>query len=255
MDLGLKDRIAIVNGASQGIGYGIARTLAQEGARVVATARREPRLLAAAKRIEEETGAKVLPVVADVRESEDCDRIVAQAMKHFGGIDLLVNNDGAPPLGTFMSFDDRAWLNAVEQNLLSVVRMIRGSVPHMRRRGGGAIVNITALSALEPLPEFGLSVASWGGVIGLAKTLSLELGADRITINTLCPGLIETPRLHKVTEQSGKAMRDLAQEIPLGRVGTPDDIASLVALLVSPRGSYITGTTIQVDGGLLRGVR
>ena len=131
------------------------------------------------------------------------------------GIDL-VNNDGAPPLGASLDFDDAAWLRAVEQNLLSVVRMSRAAVPHMRRAGGGSILNIAALSMLQPIRGFGLSVASWAGVMGLAKTLSLELAADRITVNTLCPGLIDTPRLQLVTRQSGQAMEDLAAEIPLG---------------------------------------
>jgi 3-oxoacyl-[acyl-carrier protein] reductase len=125
----------------------------------------------------------------------------------------------------------------------------------MQQRGGGSIVNIAALSMLQPQEGFGLSVATWAAVMGLAKTLSLELARDNITINTICPGLIETPRLHKVTEQSGQAMRDMAAQIPVGRVGKPEDIAALTALLVSPRGSYITGTTTQVDGGLLRGIR
>ncbi|MBM3572530.1 MAG: glucose 1-dehydrogenase [Alphaproteobacteria bacterium] len=254
MDLGLKGRVAIVNGASQGIGYAIARLLAAEGAKVVAAARRAPKLDEAVKRIAAETGAAVHSIAADIRKAEDCAAIVAGAVAHFGGVDILVNNDGAPPLGDFTGFDDAAWAKAVDQNLMSVVRMVRAVVPHMRRRGAGTIVNITALSAIQPIPQFGLSVATWAGVIGLAKTLSLELGRDRITINTLAPGLIETPRLHKVTEQSGETMRDLAAEIPVGRVGTPDDIAALVALLVSPRGSYITGTTIPVDGGLFKGV-
>jgi 3-oxoacyl-[acyl-carrier protein] reductase len=255
MDLGLKGKIAIVNGASQGIGLGIARLLAEEGAKVVATARRGPKLHEAVERAARETGGDIHPVEADIRKAEDCARIVAEAVARFGAVDILVNNDGAPPLGDFMSFDDAAWAKAVDQNLMSVVRMIRGCVPHMRKRGAGAIVNITALSAIQPQPAFGLSVATWAGVIGLAKTLSLELGRDRITINTLAPGLIETPRLHKVTSQSTKTMTDLLAGIPLGRVGTPDDIAAVVAFLVSPRGAYVTGVTLPVDGGLYKGQR
>ncbi len=254
MDLKLKGKIAIVNGASQGIGYGIARLLAEEGAKVVATARRAARLHDAVTRLAAETGAEIHPVEADIRKAEDCARIVDAAAQRFGGVDILVNNDGAPPLGNFMDFDDAAWAKAVDQNLMSVARMIRGCVPYMRKRGAGAIVNITALSAIQPQPAFGLSVATWAGVIGLAKTLSLELGRDRITINTLCPGLVETPRLHKVTEQSSETMNALLDSIPLGRVGQPEDIASVVAFLVSARGSYVTGATIQVDGGLFKGL-
>jgi 3-oxoacyl-[acyl-carrier protein] reductase len=174
-------------------------------------------------------------------------------------VDVLVNNDGAPPLGELASFDDAAWAKAVEQNLMYVVRMTRAAVPHMKARGGGGILNITAISAIQPIPGFGLSVATWGGVIGFAKTLSLEVARDNINVNTICPGYIETQRLEKVFAAGGEdhhvVRRKLEAEVPMGRIGTVEDIAGIVALLVSPRGRYITGTAIQVDGGLLRGVR
>jgi 3-oxoacyl-[acyl-carrier protein] reductase len=259
MDLFLKDRAAIVGGASQGIGYGIARMLAAEGTRVAITARREPELSRAAQRIGEETGTAVLAIPADCRRAEDCERVIERATRGFGGLDILVNNDGAPPLGEIASFDDAAWQRAVEQNLMYVVRMARGALPHLKARGGGAIVNITAISAIQPVAKFALSVATWGGVIGFAKTLSIEAAPFGIRVNTICPGYIETSRLEKVFAVGGQeanAVRaKLASEVPLGRIGTTDDIASLVALLASPRGSYITGATIQVDGGLLRAVR
>ncbi len=254
MDLGLNGKIAIVNGASQGIGYAIARILAEEGARVSVSARRQPALDEAAARLVSETKGEIRAVQGDIRRAEDCLRIVDETVRHFGGVDILVNNDGAPPLGDFTGFDDEAWARAVDQNLMSVVRCIRAVVPEMRARGSGSIVNIAALSAIQPIPGFGLSVATWGGVIGLAKTLSLEL-APEISINTVCPGLVDTPRLRTVTEQSGAAMEDLTRDIPLGRFGAPEDIASVVALLVSPRGRYVTGVTLPVDGGLYKGTR
>ena len=254
MDLGLKGKIAIVNGASQGIGYAIAKILAEEGARVSVSARRQPALDEAAARLVSETKGEIRAVQGDIRRAEDCLRIVDETVRHFGGVDILVNNDGAPPLGDFTGFDDEAWARAVDQNLMSVVRCIRAVVPEMRARGSGSIVNIAALSAIQPIPGFGLSVATWGGVIGLAKTLSLEL-APEISINTVCPGLVDTPRLRTVTEQSGAAMEDLTRDIPLGRFGAPEDIASVVALLVSPRGRYVTGVTLPVDGGLYKGTR
>lgn len=260
MDLALDGRVAIVGGASQGIGYGIAHQLAAEGARVVITARRQPGLSKAAEAICADTRAEVLAVPADVRTADDAVRVVDEAIRHFGTVNILVNNDGAPPIGKIADFDDVAWTKAVEQNLMSVVRMIRLTAPHMRAVGGGAIVNITALSVIQPMVGFGLSVATWAGVIGLAKTLSLELAADRIRINTICPGLINTARLDKVfraeAQDRGRNpdeyMEELRREIPLGRFGTPDDIAAYVALLVSDRGSFITGTTIQIDGGARR---
>jgi 3-oxoacyl-[acyl-carrier protein] reductase len=259
MDLQLKERIAIVGGGSQGIGYGIARTLAGEGAKIAIVARREANLADAADRIRRETGAEVLTIAADCRRAEDCSRAISGTLEAYGGIDVVINNDGAPPLGHLDTFDDMAWQKAVEQNLMYVVRMARGALPHMKRRGGGSILNITAISAIQPLAKFGLSVATWSGVIGFAKTLSIEVAPFGITVNTICPGYIETSRLEKVFAAGGadpEIMRNqLKAEVPLKRIGTVDDVAALVALLVSPRGSYITGTTIQVDGGLLRAVR
>jgi 3-oxoacyl-[acyl-carrier protein] reductase len=259
MDLFLKDKIAIVGGASQGIGFGIASMLATEGARLAMTARRQADLERAAERIRAETNAQVLPIPADCRRADDCERVVRTAVEASGGIDIRVNNDGAPPLGQIASFDDAAWAKAVEQNLMYVVRMSRASLPHMLPRGGGSVLNITALSAIQPMPGFALSVATWGGVIGFAKTLSLEVAAHNINVNTICPGYIETTRLEKVFAAGGKdpnAMREkLRAEVPMGRIGSVDDIAGVVALLVSPRGRYVTGTTLAVDGGLFRAVR
>lgn len=258
MNLDLDGKVAIVGGASQGIGFGIARALAREGAKLAITARREADLRRAAEELASETGAEVLPVPADCRRAEDCTRVIAAVVERFGGIDVLVNNDGAPPLGRIDSFDDVAWQKAIEQNLMYVVRMVRAALPHMRARGGG-ILNITAISAIQPIPTFGLSVATWAGVIGYAKTLSLEVARDGINVNTICPGYIETKRLEKVFAAGGedpdRMRQDLVNEVPMGRIGTVEDIAAIVALLVSPRGRYITGTSIPVDGGLLRALR
>ena len=259
MNLELKNKVAIVGGASKGIGYGIAHVLAQEGVSVAICARREPDLSQAAERIRSATGVRVLPIAADARKADDCKRIVETVTKEFGGVDILVNNDGAPPIGEIMSFDDTAWQKAVEQNLMYVIRMVREAVPSMKTRGGGSILNITAISAIQPIPGFALSVATWSGVIGFAKTLSLEVAQHGINVNTICPGYIDTTRLRKVfaagDEPSEVVQARLREEIPVKRIGTVDDIAALVALLVSPKGSYITGAAIQVDGGLLRAVR
>ena len=258
MNLDLTGKCAIVGGGSQGIGYGIAHLLAAEGARVAITARHETDLRAAAQRIAYETRAEVLPVQADCRQAVDCDRVVKTVSEAFGDINILVNNDGAPPLGEISGFDDVAWQKAMEQNFMYVVRMTRGVLPHMQK-SGGSIHNITAISAIQPIAKFGLSVASWGAVIGFAKTLSLEVAPYGINVNTICPGYINTTRLQKVFSSgamSAQQMREeLEREVPLGRIGTVADVASLVALLVSPRGSYVTGTVIPVDGGLLRAVR
>ena len=252
MELSLTGKVAIVGGASQGIGFAIARVLAAEGVRVAMVARRREALDAAVASIKGDAFA----IPADIRKVDDCERIVADAVSHFGRLDILVNNDGAPPLGRLDEFDDAAWSKAVEQNLMSVVRLTRHAIPHMRTAGGGSIVNITALSVLQPIARFGLSVATWAGVLGYAKTLSLEVGADRITVNTICPGRIATGRIDKVfgagdgkPQIDDKALAEMAKTVPLGRLGTPDEIAGLVALLASPWGAYITGATFHVDGG------
>lgn len=258
MDLLLKDKVAIVGGGSDGIGHGIARALAAEGAKLAISARREAGLSRAAEAIRQATGAEVLPISADCRNADDCRRVIETTAGHFGGIDIVVNNDGAPPLGSITSFDDTAWHKALEQNFMYAVRMARGAVPHMEKRGGGGILNIAAISAIQPIAGFGLSVATWAGVIGFAKTLSIEVAKLGINVNTICPGYIETKRLEKVftAAETPDAMRaQLISEIPMGRIGTVQDIANIVAFLVSPRGRYITGTAIQVDGGLLRALR
>ena len=140
---------------------------------------------------------------------------MAEATDRFGALHILVNNDGAPPLGRLLDFDDEAWHKAIEQNLMSVVRLVRAAVPHIRKAGGGSILNIAALSMLQPMPEFGLSVSTWAAVMGFAKTASIEFGPDGITINTICPGLIETPRLHLVMQQSSEVMHNVETTIPV----------------------------------------
>ena len=259
MDLGLKGKVAIVGGGSMGIGFGIANRLAAEGADLVIFARRIPKLEAAAAEISAKYGVRVVPVSADIRNQDESRRIVQTAIDHFGKLDILVNNDGAPPLGPIDSFDDVAWQKAIEQNLFSVIRMVRSALPHLKASGEGSILNISAISAIQPIAGFALSVATWAGLIGYAKTLSLEIAQYGINVNTICPGYIDTDRLQKVfsagTESPENVRAKLITEIPLGRIGTPADIANLVALLVSPAGSYITGCTIPVDGGLLRALR
>ena len=248
MELGIGGKVAVVGGASQGIGFAIAKLLCEEGADVALVARRAEILDEAAGQLRAAGGGRVLTIPADICVAEDCERIIEVAARELGGIDILVNNDGAPPLGELEGFDDTAWGKAVEQNLMSVVRLTRGAIPRMRARGGGRIVNIAALSAIQPMPKFGLSVATWAGVIAYAKTLSLELAWDRITVNTVCPGRIATGRLAQVSGAGGENP-ELTRDIPLGRVGQPVEVAALVGYLVGQHGGYVTGATLQVDGG------
>ncbi len=257
MDLALKDRVAVIGGSSEGIGFAIAELFASEGAAVTLVARRREPLAAAAESLRAKTKARVLEVSADIRRAEDCARIIESAKAEFGRIDVLVNNDGAPPLGALEEFDDAAWEKAVQQNLMSVVRLSRLALPLMRANKFGRIVNITALSTLQPMPRFGLSVSTWAAVIGYAKTLSLEVATDQITVNTICPGRIATGRLAKVfgagssqtADQDAEMLARIKREIPMQRIGEPHEIAGLVALLASPYGAYVTGSTFHVDGG------
>ena len=255
MDLSLQGKIAVVGGASQGIGYAIAHLLASEGASVAMVARKQEPLQEACNRITQETGAVTFAIPADIRKAADCENITHAALERFGRIDLLINNDGAPPLGEIQSFDDIAWHKAVEQNLMSVVRLTRGALPSMQSNGWGRIVNITALSAIQPIARFGLSVATWAGVIGYSKTLSLEIANQGITINTICPGRIATGRLGTVFgagmpgQIDQEQLAQMTKQIPMGRIGEPDEIAGLVAFLCSPWAGYISGSVQHVDGG------
>jgi 3-oxoacyl-[acyl-carrier protein] reductase len=263
MDLGLKGKVAVVAGASQGMGRATALLFAREGAKVGICARGEAALIQAAEMIRKEAAGDVLPIVADMTNAEDIQRFVTKTAEHFGRLDIVVNNAGGPPPGEFMKFTDQDWLNAFQLSFLSTTRMTREAVPHMRKVGGGRVINITSYSVKEPIAGLVLSNAVRSGVIGLAKTLSRELAADNILVNNVCPGRIDTERAHKLNQARADRLkrpveeisREMAAEIPLGRYGTPEETANLIVFLASERASYITGTTIQIDGGLVRGIQ
>jgi 3-oxoacyl-[acyl-carrier protein] reductase len=245
---GLAGKVAIVGGSSQGIGYAIARRLAGDGADVALVARRAEPLEAAASRIRDETGRHAFAVAADIRKAADCERIIAEPLAHFGRLDILVNNDGAPPLGELMSFDDAAWDKAWQQNFMSVVRLTRGAVPAMRAAGGGRIVNITALSVLQPMRVRPPGRDS-AGVIGTPRR-SLEVAADNITVTTICPvASHRAPAKVFAGRGGGKAGRGDrgSSGDPLGRPAA-EEIAGLVALL-SPRRRLYHRRDLHVDGG------
>lgn len=257
MDLGLQGKAAIIGGASRGIGRAVAEGLAREGCRVAICGRDESRLGQAAEEIRSATGGEVLPVRCDMSLAEDIHRFVAAISDAFGRLDVVVNNAGGPPPGPFESFDDAAWAKALDQNLLSVVRTVREALPHLRASGAGRIINVTSVAVKEPIPGLVLSNAARLGVVGLAKTLSRELGPDGITVNNVCPGLTLTDRMRELyggrAGASGRSLDDVlaeeARRIPLGRLGEPEDVAALVIFLASAQARHITGTTIQVDGG------
>ncbi|HLG65786.1 MAG TPA: SDR family oxidoreductase [Ktedonosporobacter sp.] len=261
MDLGLKGKVAIVLAASKGLGRASAAALAAEGAQVVIGARNEQVLREAAEQMRRESGSQVLAVPTDVTKPDDLAAIVEAATREFGQIDVLVNNAGGPPPGTFEMFNDAQWEAAFELSLLSVVRLIRLVLPHMRKQGSGRIINIVSTSVKQPIDNLLLSNAIRPGVIGLAKSLSIELAPENITINNVCPGRILTDRIRQVYQLDAKkqqgiseeeALKDAAREIPMGRIGKPEELGALVAFLASEQAAYITGTTIQVDGGVTR---
>jgi 3-oxoacyl-[acyl-carrier protein] reductase len=263
MDLGLKGKVALVAGASQGMGRAAALGFAREGARVAICARGEILLNEAAQMIRQETGGDVLAVAADMTKAEDIQTFVNGAVERFGRLDIIVNNAGGPPPGEFMRFTDEDWLNAFNLSFMSTMRMTRAAVPHMRKVGGGRVINITSYSVKEPIAGLVLSNAIRSGVIGLAKTLSRELARDNILINNVCPGRIDTERAQKLNKARAERLkrpveeinREMAAEVPLGRYGTAEEAADLIVFLGSERASYITGTTIQIDGGLVRGIQ
>jgi 3-oxoacyl-[acyl-carrier protein] reductase len=261
MDLGLRDKVAIVLASSKGLGRACAMALAAEGARVTIGARGAPALEKTAQEIQQATRSRVLAVPTDVTKAEDVEAIVTATVREFGRIDILVNNAGGPPAGKFESFGDTQWQAAFELNLLSTVRMVRLVLPHMRKAGSGRIITIVSTSVKQPIDGLLLSNAIRSGVVGLAKTLSVELAPDSITVNNVCPGRILTDRLHQLYHinervQQGVSeetvLKEMAQDVPMGRVGKPEELGALVAFLASQQAAYITGTTIQVDGGLVR---
>ena len=262
MDLGLKGKIAMVGGASKGLGFAVAKALAGEGAQVVIASRDRDAIARAADTINRETGGQAIAVAADLSNADAIAQWHAATLKQFGGVDLLFANTGGPPAGTALGFDDAAWQAAFDLLLMSVIRTVRLVVPSMRARGGGAILVGTSSTVKEPVPSLALSNVMRSGVTSLVKTLSLELAPEKIRVNTLVPGRIATDRLQQLDEitakKAGIALDEQqkrgAATIPIGRYGAPDDFGRVGAFLLSDAASYVTGTSVAVDGGLIRGV-
>ncbi len=262
MDLGLSGRVAIVGGASRGLGRACAERLAGEGASLVIVARGGEELGATAEAIATETGVEVLPVAADQRRPDAAQSVVDRAMERFGRIDVLVNNTGGPPPGLFADHDDAAWRGAFEGILMSVVRFCRTVVPIMRRQGWGRIVNDTSFTVKEPAERLILSNVFRVGVVALSKTLAREVAGDGITVNCVCPGAFDTDRLRAIfreqSEASGRDLDDVRREwearVPIGRLQRPEELADVVAFLASDRAAAITAACYPVDGGMTRGL-
>ena len=260
MDTGLRGRVALVCGASSSLGKAVATGLAREGARIALCARTEEKLRKAAEAIHRDTGAETLPIAADVSVPAQVKSLVQRTVAHFGTLDILVCNAGGPPFGHFLDLQEEAWQKALDLNLLSTLHLCRESVPHMKAQGWGRIINITSFAAKQPHEGLILSNMARAGVLGLSKSLANELASSGILVNTVCPGAFETERhialAQKRAEQEGLSVEESSQkharEIPLGRFGRPEEFADLVVFLASERASYITGTAIQIDGGVIR---
>ncbi len=279
MDLGLTNKVALVCAASRGLGRAAAAGLALEGAKVVICSRNETRIREAAAEIGREVshalahgrpgradpeGAAaapvVVPVVADVSLLEDIRRLVAGTIERFGRIDILVTNAGGPPVAEFLDLDDDSWQAGARLTLMSVVRLIRETLPHMRAQRWGRIINITSIAALQPVEDLVLSSTLRPGILGLAKVLANRYGAEGILINNVAPGHILTDRQKEILEVRARDrgitqeqyLAELAQDIPLRRLGRPEELASAIVFLASERASYINGATLSVDGGIAR---
>lgn len=261
MDFGLTGKIAVVTAASKGLGRASALALAQEGARVVLAARNREALEQTALEIQHASGQTALAIPTDLRQAPEITSLVQRTIATFGGIDILVNNAGGPPGGTFETLADDQWEDAFHLTLLSVVRLIRAVLPSMKQRPGGRLIQIVSSSVKQPIDGLLLSNAIRPGVIGLAKTLSRELAPWQITVNNVCPGRILTDRLRQLRDvreklalgySEAEALGDLTRDIPLQRIGRPEELGALVAFLASQQAAYITGTTIQIDGGLIQ---
>ena len=261
MNLGLKNKIALVTGASRGLGYATARLLALEGANVVINSRNTAKLSKAAAILQAECGRPVVACAGDVTDPGVPKKLIEQTVKNFDGLDLLVTNAGGPPSGQFESFDDATWHKAVEVSLMSHVRLIRAALPHLRKSKAASVLAITSYSAKQPIPNLVLSNSVRLATIGLIKSLALELGAEGIRFNSILPAWTNTERVHELMSARAQANQTTVQEevqkqakdSPLGRMGTPEEFANAAVFLLSPAASYITGVMLSVDGGMYKG--
>ena len=260
MDLGLKDKVALLAAASKGLGYGVARAMGREGAQLSICSRDADQVRTAGEKLSAETGAHVLAMPCDVRDAATVEAWIAQTVARWGKIDALLVNAGGPPAMTFKETTDAHWQAAFELTLLSAVRLIRAALPHMSH--GSAILTITSSSIKEPIERLGLSTVMRAGVAGLVKTLADELASDGIRVNNLIPGRIDTDRVAQLDQNTAnargitfeQARAEAISKIPLKRLGTIDEFGAAAAFLLSPAAAYITGATLRIDGGAMRSI-
>ncbi len=262
MDLHLKDRVAAIAGASAGLGYASALTLAKEGCRIAICARNPERLAKAAQSIREQAGVEVLALPTDVSQPAHAREFVQKVVAHFGRLDIVVANAGGPPSGPFTQMTDEQWQQAVQANLLSTVAMFHEALPTVQQSDQGRLIAITSISAKQPLPSLVLSNAARAGVHGMVKTLSREIAPTRVTVNAVCPGNIQTDRQIELAEQAAKregisaeqALERRAATVPMGRMGEPMEFGAAVTFLCSQQAAFISGVALLVDGGQFAGL-
>jgi 3-oxoacyl-[acyl-carrier protein] reductase len=262
MNLNLTGKVAMVAASSRGLGFGVARELAREGAVLSIASRNRESVERAAENLRNETGARVLACVMDAGDAQSIASWTAQTIAEFGGVDLLTSNAGGPSPGLFEGFDDAAWQSAFDINLMGTVRMIRSVLPSMKARGTGSIVTITSTTVKEPADQLILSNVMRSGVTSLVKSLSLQLAPFGIRVNNLMPGRIDTDRIRQIdaaraekTGSTAETCRELSEKsIPLGRYGTSEEFGKAAAFLLSDAASYITGSSLALDGGALKTV-
>jgi 3-oxoacyl-[acyl-carrier protein] reductase len=261
MDLKLKDKRALVTGSSRGLGYATALALAKEGCKVAINGRDEFNLLEAAHKIHKETNVLTYPVVGDVSDPAVPEKLIADTVKLLGGLDILITNAGGPPPGSIDSLDEAAWQKGVDMSLMAHVRLIKAALPFLRKSASASVLTVTSFTVKQPLENLLLSNSIRTAVIGLTKSLALELGREGIRVNSILPGWTETERVTDLMTARATANKSTVEEetrkqaaaIPLGRMGQPEEFADAAAFLVSPAASYITGVMLSVDGGLIKG--
>ena len=262
MDLGIKNKVALVAAASQGLGKAAALSLAKEGVNLAICSRNEKAINAAAQEIASSTGVKVLPVVADVSNADDIDKLVQRVVKEYGTIHILVNNAGGPPVGKITSLPDVEWEKGYNLTLMSMVRLTRSVLPLMEKQQWGRVVTIVSLVAKQPMDDLLISSTIRPGILGLSKVLANQYGTFNITVNTICPGLIFTKRQEELSKSRSaeknmtleEYLADSAKQIPIGRLGKPEEIGDVIAFLASERASFINGINLLVDGGQVKGI-
>ncbi|MFZ5910510.1 MAG: SDR family oxidoreductase [Chloroflexota bacterium] len=261
MDLKLNGKVALVTGASRGLGFAAASTLAHEGCRVAVNGRDEAKIKAAAEKVHRETGTQVLGLAGDVSLPDMPEKLIQQTIAAFGGLDLLMTNAGGPPAGTFESFDEETWQKAVELSFMSHVRLIRAALPYLRKSETPSVLTVTSMSVKQPIANLVLSNSIRAATVGLTKSLAIELGREGIRFNSILPGWTETERVGELMTARAKAsgstveeeIRKQSAESPLGRMGQPQEFGNAAAFLLSPAASYITGVMLNVDGGMYKG--